>query len=242
MLALTSAVLCLTTVLVVAVRTGMFSPAEAATSAAVSAAPSPSPPTGRPAGVPVIRPSDRPLRVLFVGDSLMYGSFASDESLTYRARIVDALRVGGPIEAVQVGGPGQSAAGATRLLQKRSGPFDLVFVELGANDSVAITPAQFAADYTALLDAIRTMAPGAGLVCDGVWNGPKFALPLDRELRPVCAAHGGVVVPLTRLYVDETLRGPEGSVVPGGGVRDQFHPNDAGHEAIAQSMLGVLRY
>jgi acyl-CoA thioesterase I len=192
------------------------------------------------AAVPVERPADRPLRVLFIGDSLMWGSFASDESLTYRALIAAALREDGPVEPVVVGGPGESAAEATEHLGEVTGPIDLVFVEIGANDSVALTPEEFAADYEALLDRVRSLAPEAGLVCDGVWNGRELASDLDRELRPVCAAHGGLVVPLSGLYVDETLRGPEGSAVPGGGVRDQFHPNDAGHAAIAEAMLAVL--
>jgi acyl-CoA thioesterase I len=195
----------------------------------------------RAAAVPVERPADRPLRVLFIGDSLMWGSFASDESLTYRALIVAALREDGPVEPVVVGGPGESAAEATEHLGEVTGPIDLVFVEIGANDSVSITPEEFAADYEALLDRVRRLAPEAGLVCDGVWNGRELASGLDRELRPVCAAHEGFVVPLSGLYVDETLRGPEGSAVPGGGVRDQFHPNDAGHAAIAEAMLAVLQ-
>ncbi|MBB3083225.1 SGNH/GDSL hydrolase family protein [Geodermatophilus sabuli] len=194
----------------------------------------------RPTEVLVERPADRPLRVLFIGDSLMWGSFASDPSLTYRALVTAGLSTEGPVDAVLVGGPGESAAEATEGLTEVTGPFDLVFVEVGANDSVALTPARFSSDYAALLDGVRALAPDAALVCDGVWNGPDLATPLDRELRPVCAARGGVVVPLSPLYVDETLRGPEGSPVPGGGVRDQFHPNDAGHAAIAEAMLAVL--
>lgn len=193
-----------------------------------------------PTGIRVERPADRPLRVLFIGDSLMYGSFASTDDLTYRGRIVAALEAGGPVSAVQVGGPGEHAANAAVALRKKHGPFDLVFVELGANDSVDITPAKFGKDYRILLDEVRQMAPRAGLVCDGVWNGPEYAIPLDRELRPVCAAHGGLVVPLTGLYVDESLRGPAGSHTADGRVRDQFHPNDLGHAAIAKAMLAVL--
>jgi acyl-CoA thioesterase I len=195
---------------------------------------------GAPPAVPVVRPADRPLRVLFIGDSLMWGSFASDESLTYRARIVSALGEDGPVEAVKVGGPGVRASEATTALREQQGPFDLVFVEVGANDSVKIAPAQFSADYAELLGEVRALAPDAGLVCDGVWNGIDEATPFDRELRPVCAEHGGVVVPLSDLYIDETLRGPEGSVVPGGAVRDEFHPNDLGHEAIAEVMLAAV--
>ncbi|WP_091109420.1 SGNH/GDSL hydrolase family protein [Geodermatophilus dictyosporus] len=198
----------------------------------------PAPPTR--AAVPVQRPADRALRVLFIGDSLMWGSFASDESLTYRARVTAGLSAGGPVEVATVGGPGWSAAEAAEDLSEVTGPFDLVFVEVGANDSVAISAARFGTDYATLLDGVRALAPDATLVCDGVWNGPELATALDRELRPVCADHGGVVVPLSPLYVDETLRGPEGSVLPSGAVRDQFHPNDAGHAAIAEAMLAVL--
>ena len=193
-----------------------------------------------PTGVPVVRPADRPLRVMFIGDSLMWGSFASDESLTYRALVASALEADGPVDVVRVGGPGESAAEAARHLADEEPPVDLVLVELGANDSVAVEPGQFGADYAALLDGVRALAPEAGLLCAGVWNGPEIAAGFDRELRPACAEHGGLVVPLSDLYVDETLRGPKGSVVPGGGVRDEFHPNDAGHRAIADALLAAL--
>jgi lysophospholipase L1-like esterase len=236
--ALVAMALCLAGLVVVgpsALRQDTIPTAEATEpTAAAPAAPA------RPAAVPVQRPADRALRVLFVGDSLMWGSFASEESLTYRARVTAELSAGGPVEVATVGGPGWRTARATAALPEVTGPFDLVFVEVGTNDSVALTAAQFGTDYAALLDGVRALAPDATLVCDGVWNGPELATALDRELRPVCAEHGGVVVPLAQLYVDETLRGPEGSVVPGGEVRDQFHPNDEGHAAIAEAMLAVL--
>jgi lysophospholipase L1-like esterase len=237
--ALVGCVLALAVTLPLALRSVSGPPASAAAATPRSTAPA-GPVAGTPTEVPVVRPADRPLRVLFVGDSLMWGSFASDESLTYRARVVTALSSDGPVEAVQVGGPGLRAAEAATALRKQRGPFDLVFVEVGANDSVAITPAQFAADYAEMLGEVRSLAPPAGLICAGVWNGIDEATPFDRELRPVCAQDGGVVVPLSDLYIDETLRGPEGSVVPGGAIRDQFHPNDLGHAAIAEALLAVV--
>jgi acyl-CoA thioesterase I len=217
-------------------QVGADGPARAAAPSATPSATTPAAPTA----VAVVRPSDRPLRVLFIGDSLMWGSFASDESLTYRELVASALRADGPVDVVTVGGPGESAAEAARHLADEEPPVDLVLVELGANDSVAVEPGEFGADYAALLDGVRALAPEAGLLCAGVWNGPEIAAGFDRELRPACAEHGGLVVPLSELYVDETLRGPEGSAVPGGGVRDQFHPNDAGHAAIADALLAAL--
>ncbi len=242
--ALVGCLVALAVMLPLTLRTAVAPPAAAAATPPGTTAPAattPAVPAATTSGdVPVVRPADRPLRVLFVGDSLMWGSFASDESLTYRARITAALGADGPVDVVSVARPGLRAAKAAVSLQKQQGPFDLVFVEIGANDSVAITPAQFGADYADLLDQVRVLAPQAGLVCAGVWNGIDEATPFDRELRPVCAEHRGVVVPMTGLYIDETLRGPEGSVLPDGTVRDQFHPNDLGHEAIAAAVLAVV--
>ncbi|WP_369131767.1 SGNH/GDSL hydrolase family protein [Modestobacter sp. I12A-02662] len=241
MVALVGCLVALAVLLPLALRTPAAPVAAAAAATAAPATTAPAvPAAATPGDVPVVRPTDRPLRVLFVGDSLMWGSFASDESLTYRERISTALGAGGPVDAVSVARPGLRAAKAAVALQKQQGPFDLVFVEIGANDSVSITPAQFGADYADLLDQVRLLAPQAGLVCVGVWNGIDEATPFDRELRPVCAEHQGVVVPMTGLYTDETLRGPEGSVLPDGTVRDQFHPNDLGHEAIAAAVLDVV--
>jgi lysophospholipase L1-like esterase len=237
--ALVGCLVALAVLLPLALRGVSAPPASAAAATPPATAAAASTAVAAPA-VPVVRPADRPLRVLFVGDSLMWGSYASDESLTYRARIVSALGTDGPVEAVTVGGPGIRTVKAISALREQQGPFDLVFVELGTNDSVRIAPAQFSADYAELLGEVRVLAPDAGLVCDGVWNGIDEATQFDRELRPVCAEHGGVVVPLSDLYVDETLRGPEGSIAAGGAVRDQFHPNDLGHEAIAEVMLAAV--
>ena len=83
-----------------------------AAGAAAPATRASSPAPARAALVPVQRPDDGPLRVLFIGDSLMWGSFASHESLTYRALIGAALEEDGPVAAEIVGGPGESAAEA----------------------------------------------------------------------------------------------------------------------------------
>lgn len=238
MVTMASGLVALAATLPLVLREGAHPPAETATGMAAQAPQAPA----RMTAAPVDRPTDRPLRVLFIGDSLTWGSFASNEDLTYRAQIVSRLSAGGPVEPVLVGGPGERADEAAEGLTEVSGPIDVAFVQVGANDSVAITPEEFRVDYHTLLDGVRELAPDAGLICAGVWNGPKLAAGMDRELRPVCAAHDGLMVPLSKLYVDETLRGPEGSPLPSGGVRDQFHPNDAGHTAVAEAMLAALDY
>ncbi len=204
-------------------------------SATPTPTPTPSPtPTPTSTLLPVPRDDDGTARVLITGDSLAAGFFATTEAQGFSALVADAL---GPVELTTVSRTHQTlttVAGITDVPPD----LDLVVIELGTNDVGIPTPlADFETDYADLVTRVRASSPDAALVCAGTWTGD--GAPYDEVVARVCAGGGGRYISLAELYADPALRGPEGRdtfVGPG----DHFHPNDAGHRAIADAVLGVL--
>lgn len=178
------------------------------------------------------------LRVLFAGDSLTYGSYASTRDRTYRALVMRGLRREAEATTRSVGGPGQTSAVVARSV--RSERYDLVVVETGTNDASKERPELVAEKYRALLTKVRRASPDAGLVCIGSWLGQPAAERVDDVIRSGCDTAGGLFVPVSDLYRDKANRGPAGRQSEFG-TTDAFHPNDAGHRAIAGRVLDAVR-
>ncbi|TFD26324.1 SGNH/GDSL hydrolase family protein [Cryobacterium cryoconiti] len=189
--------------------------------------------------VRVTRTDDRPLRVLFVGDSISYGLNAQRQDLGFRPLMVDALAKGGPVQEFHTNRAGATTHAVSRLVDVPEG-LDLAVVELGTNDVVDQTaPDDFARSYRALLHRVHTESPGVPLLCVGTWGSAggadgsdTYNALIDRE----CARQGGAFVSLYGLYPIEANRGPAGRKVFGG-TSDRFHPNDTGYRAIAALLL-----
>jgi lysophospholipase L1-like esterase len=119
---------------------------------------------------------------------------------------------------------GDSAQIAARALPSGG---DVAVVEAGTNDFISQTPrTQFAADYKALLAKVVARK----VVCLTTW-APKDAVSglkipasfYDATIKQVCDD----VVDLTPIANDPALRAGDG-----------FHPNSAGHAAIARAIEG----
>jgi lysophospholipase L1-like esterase len=196
-------------------------------------APTPTPtPTSTLLAVP--RDAQGSARVLITGDSLAAGFFASAEDQGFSALVASAL---GPVELTTVSRAHQTlttVAGVTDVPPD----LDLAVIELGTNDVGIPTPlADFDAQYADLVSRIRASSPDAALVCTGTWTADGAAY--DEVIARVCAESGGRYVSLGALFATPELRGPDSRdtfVGPG----DDFHPNDAGHRAIADAVLSVL--
>lgn len=225
-----------------AVGRGQLSQAE------IEAATGPLPPADEPADaqaqpLAVQRPTDRPLRVLFAGDSITVGAFATSDDRNFRGLVTAALSAGGPVKDTRIGDSGLTTAEVLPEVAGAGDGFDLVVVELGTNDVAESTPEQFAVDYPAMLDALRQRSPDALLVCAGPWGGPNDERRRDEGIvAKACTERGGRFVGLVDLYADQANRYPETMVREDGVTVDDFHPNDAGHAAIARAILGVLAY
>jgi lysophospholipase L1-like esterase len=184
-------------------------------------------------------PQASPRPILFVGDSLTVGYYASAPSKTYPA-IVSA-RLGRPGVLVATGGVTASHYAAKTSYPRAA----VVVVELGTNDFEHQTPVdQFDQAYEDVIAHVRAVNPHARLVCVAVWNGtysnPDWtpSATYDAKIRGDCT--GGKVANVIGAFDIPSDRGPQGTS-SAFGQRDQFHPNDEGHQAIATSVLGALR-
>jgi len=182
----------------------------------------------------VARGSDGVATVLVSGDSLAGAFFASAPERGFVGLVSEAIAPATVTEAAQAHQTLTTVAAITDV----PADVDLAIVELGTNDVGEQTPlADFDAQYGALLDRIRSSSPGAAIVCLGTWTG--WGGDYDALIERACVGHGGRYVALGGLFRDAANRGPEGrETFLGAG--DDFHPNDAGHRAIADAILAVL--
>jgi lysophospholipase L1-like esterase len=177
--------------------------------------------------------------LVVVGDSLAFGRFADTQADAFPQRVAAATRARLEVLAA----PGVTTAQLAG--QAVPGDGDTVVVEAGTNDFLFQTPRRrFADDYRALLAKVTAASPGAKLVCLTTWV-PKDAaagarIPVsfyDATIRRACSA--GAVANLAPISAQPEMRGPEGRPTylgPG----DAFHPNSAGHAAIARAIESLL--
>lgn len=202
-------------------------------------APTPTPtptPTARPGTVLLERKGDDSVRMLVAGDSLTAGFFATTKDQGF-IRLA-AADIGG----VDITGAAQAQQTLSTVAAVTDVPADVgvAVVELGTNDVGVPTPlADFEQQYANLLDRIRSTSPRAGLVCLGTWTADGAAY--DEAIARTCAARAGVYVSLAEKFANADFHGPAGRDTFAG-AGDEFHPNDAGHRAIADAVLAALTY
>jgi lysophospholipase L1-like esterase len=184
------------------------------------------------------RPESGEARLVVVGDSLAFGRFADTRDEAFPQRVATAIHARPEVLAA----PGVTTAQLTA--QAVPGGGNVVVVEAGTNDFLYQTPRRrFAGDYRALLAKVTAASPGAKLVCVTTWTPndlPPARIPAsfyDATIRRACA--DGSVADIAPLAARPGLRGPAGrSTAFGAG--DDFHPNSAGHAAIARLIQARL--
>jgi acyl-CoA thioesterase I len=177
--------------------------------------------------------------VLFIGDSLTAGYYATTEGQTFRALTSAWFALHGyPASATLAGFGGKIAGAAGESAQISAADADVAVIELGTNDASGYptwqpTPAQeFEADYRSVLEAVRSVRPQARLVLVSVWKENADRVIYDGIIAALATEYGGCYVNLESLSDDAVYSGPAGTPTYNG-TSDAFHPNDAGHEAIA---------
>ncbi|WP_425484737.1 SGNH/GDSL hydrolase family protein [Actinomycetospora corticicola] len=178
----------------------------------------------------------------FLGDSITAGVGASDARRSYTGAL--ARQLGGR-EGIQPGVNivalgGASTAALEPLAFQLRPDSSLVVVAAGTNDITRSPIEQFRADFERLLRAVRSTATASSLVCLGAWGTPRNTRIYDDVIRDDCQSQGGLFVPISDLYVVGSMRGARGPVAPGSPPPDDFHPNDAGHAAIASRIAETL--
>jgi len=186
---------------------------------------------GQPARAPAPTPTpDAGKRLVVVGDSLAFGRFADTRADAFPQRVAAATHA--TLEVLAAPGVTSAQLGA----QDIPGGGEVVVVEAGTNDFLLQTPRRrFADDYRALLAKVKAASPGAKLVCLTTWTPkdlPPAKIPAsfyDATIRRQC----GAVADLSAIASRPGMRGPEGRPTDFG-PGDAFHPNSAGHAAIAR--------
>ena len=177
-----------------------------------------------------------PTPAYFVGDSITYGFTATTLTHTYRAQLETYLRQGQAARVVESGvwSPGWRAADALKAVIAHPPAADtrLLVVEIGTNNAAHThDPAAFDAQYRQIIGRLQAAAPGARLVCLSAWWQPGASQPYNAAIQRACAS--GMYVNITTLYANPAYRGPAGRKTFLWQRTDDFHPNDAGHAAIA---------
>jgi acyl-CoA thioesterase I len=184
------------------------------------------------------QPAAGTARLVVVGDSLAFGRFADTQDDAFPQRLAAARHAQPEVLAA----PGVTTAQLAAQAAPRGG--DVVVVEAGTNDFLFQTPrSRFQDDYRALVGKVTAASPGARLVCLTTWvpkDTPPAKIPAsfyDATIRREC--DGGDVADLSPILAQPDTRGPAGRATylgPG----DAFHPNSAGHAAIARLIESEL--
>jgi acyl-CoA thioesterase-1 len=180
-------------------------------------------------------------KIVFVGDSLTVGLYASTQATCFRSLLGAAVPC---TVAVTASSGGRS--GEVDLADVTAAAGDIYVVELGTNDAAGfpdgrpVDPAVFAANLGAVVRAARTGAPSCRFVFLTVWQPPRMRRPYDARIETVARASGDHVVRLGDLKDDFSCSRPAG-VATVWGASDGWHPNDSGHAAIASRLTALVR-
>lgn len=205
-------------------------------------------PTAAPAGTtpPRTAASQAPHQLIFVGDSLTEGVYATTPQQDYAyvtaAQTHKSFEVKGEYGVSAVFTAQKMQASNPKLKVVPGDALDVI-LELGTNDVVASgeTLAQFKSSYDYILNRVHQDAPNAKLICLGVWRDPtagahESGYAYNQIIQADCP---GTYVPLGDLFMNNSLHGPAGRPTWIGNA-DWFHPNDAGHAAIAARVAAAV--
>ena len=186
--------------------------------------------------------------VLFIGDSLTAGFYATTEQQSYFALTSAWLAAHGYPTSTRMAVPGAKIGGAAdEATQISATGADVAVIELGTNDASGYPTGQptsgsdFVADYRTVLEAVRSARPQARLVLLSVWQQNTNRALYDSLIADLATEYGGCYVSLESLSDDGFYTGPAGTPTYNG-TSDAFHPNDAGHEAIAAAVEEALAW
>ncbi|MCS4275349.1 lysophospholipase L1-like esterase [Mycetocola sp. BIGb0189] len=182
-----------------------------------------------------MRTYSEPPRVLFVGDSLTDGFFATDQESGFKSVVLSSLI---EVEPTETALAHQTLTTVSRILDVPE-RLDLAVVELGTNDVGEKTDlVSFEQQYNSLLGRIRETSDDALLICMGTWT--TWGDSYDKVIEKSCGRSNGTYIDLSKIMSKDGTRGPVGDSTFVG-PRDDFHPNDLGHQLIAEKTTEVIK-
>jgi len=178
-----------------------------------------------------------PLRLLVLGDSTAAGVGAPTQEVALPGRLADALhaRTGRGVAWRAVGENGATAWDLRErfLDEALSAPADLLFLTVGANDSLAMRSARaFAADVRSILNAFDARNPDAFILMSSLPVFGRFAL-LPQPLRTALYRHSLALEGAARAVIEARPRAVMSTDPPPYAsdfwASDLFHPSASGY-------------
>ncbi len=195
-------------------------------------------PLASPGKIELTVEKGEPLRVSFIGDSMDYGLFSTEQRLGFHQLVVSEWRTSGPVtdqDPKAIGGTAGDVLTTSEFPQNQQ----LYVVTLGTEDAARVDRRLFRTQYERVLDRLRSASPDAALLCIGVWRPKEVADIFDTIIKDLCEVRGGVFRSISDLSMNEQLKGPAG-VFTFAGLSDNLHPNDLGHRQIADRVLDAV--
>lgn len=190
------------------------------------------------------------------GDSISVGLFADNNSqkFTELVRQDIAKKTSKTVTGNQVAEVGKTATnfGVPNLQNIINQNPDLVTIEFGTNDAVGGVNNVFFDQFKSSMEQIITSLQQnthAQLVLVTTWSPPngRYAendLAYDKEIIALGQKFNIPVANLQSIWQnDASIVGPVGATIPDFstfGVRDDFHPNQKGHQSIANKVMQVI--
>jgi len=175
--------------------------------------------------------------VLVLGDSLAAG-LGVDRAQAFPALLETmAKHAGHPVEVVNGGVSGDTSAGGLRrinwLLNRR---FDILILELGANDGLrGIAPEATAGNLQGIIDEAKKKLPEIRVIVAGMKMppnmGPDYGKAFEEIFPKIAADNDAELVPFL-------LEGVGGNASLNQG--DRIHPTAAGQRVLAENIWKVL--
>jgi acyl-CoA thioesterase-1 len=172
--------------------------------------------------------ADGQLDLGIVGDSITVGWMADNESGTYREQVRDAYYPG-TLQLTWVAEPGWESGQMISLAPEVINDAEVVLIATGTNDGKS-GPSGLQGQYPELLSMVRD---DQVLLCLGPWGRGAEA---SAAAKKYCEDAGGAFLATDDLAHLVGPRSSEGWPVP----RDEFHPNQAGHDALASLVVAQL--
>lgn len=197
------------------------------------------------------RGTGKPVRLAILGDSLAFGTGASEPTNGFAFRIYERIareRPGSEITSYAIGGTTVTDVLRLEAGRLRGTQPDVILLCVGGNDVVRRTdPGAFARAYDELVATIRRAAPHAKLVLFGVPDVAVSPLFADFDARSVGdrsrvddAAVRAAARRSGASFVDLFALSQAARTSLGFFSSDQFHPSDDGHDRIARRAFPIV--
>lgn len=177
-------------------------------------------------------------RIVYIGDSLTDGLFASDKTLGFVPQVEKTVGINEKPATVNAIGIKTVNFSIDQIKQNISPKTEVIVVELGTNDYNSTDLSKFHESYRTLLNTLKIINPNVKLICLSTWDGYRAYL-YDEIIMDEVIKRKGTFVYLGDLFENNMNKSTKGNITPWGPA-DDFHPSDQGHKAIAERVINAI--